>query len=117
MFNLLALFLSHSTPLSLREGLGVRLFSFPTAKLLLFSPTTKNRASVRCKNLLTKWGVRVKKDKPYIWQEQTIYLHFAKLWFADWKQLIFVCSQLREITVKRLDEASKRTNEQLNSFV
>ncbi len=40
---------------------------FDTAKLLLKITTTKNRASLWRKNLLTKWVARVKKAKPYIY--------------------------------------------------
>ena len=47
---------------------------FDTAKLLLKITTTKNRASLWRKNLLTKWVARVKKAKPYIYALQTPYL-------------------------------------------
>ena len=42
---------------------------FDTAKLLLKITTTKNRASLWRKNLLTKWVARVKKAKPYIYDQ------------------------------------------------
>ena len=81
---------------------------FYYAKLLLFPTTTKKRSSARRKNLLTKRVVRVKKAKPYIYHEQTIYLARLKHIFTLRKYIVcrmetvgFVCSQLRKTMTEK----------------
>ena len=60
--------------------------SYSTAKLLLIIPITKNRASITCKNLLTKRTFRVKKPKPMVYALKTIYLRVVNTIFASRKR-------------------------------
>ena len=118
--------------------------ALPSAPVSLISTTklrhkiayAKNQPFIIRKNLLTNRPFRLKKPKRYVCALQRIFIHFIYISFAEWKQLFVLQStfsgksqpfqersQLYPVVrvnlsvQKRLGVASKRTNEQLNSFV
>ena len=58
-----------------------------TTKLQHKSPESKNQPFITRKNLLTNRPFRLKKPKRYVCALQRIFIRFAYILFAEWKQL------------------------------
>ena len=63
-----------------------------TTKLQHKSPESKNQPFITRKNLLTNRPFRLKKPKRYVCALQRIFIRFAYILFAEWKELFVLQS-------------------------